>query len=261
MGHRNCDNCTRTRSAGRTSRAPTCSLSRYEEQPRPSTASPSKQHQAAQSRSSLAFCHPVFFSPRCGSPSTPIVDCALRLSPSLLARLLLLSAPLVGQPMTRTGGRPSASAASTEMAISPEEMARDARSVKIIRAARLLVDSEAEIIDDGAVAEVSGKILYAGPRSGLEQNLRTQGFAEVTEPTQDLGDVTLMPGRFRLDFVEVDSGLPLRLRSRSERGLSLLTDTQSRLLTTSIVLQVSSTAMFTWSWTQGARGRRLTFSS
>ena len=110
--------------------------------------------------------------------------------------------------MTRTGRQPPGPAAVTEVPISPEDMAKDARSVKIIRAARLLVDSEAEIINDGAVAEVSGKILYAGRWSGLNQHLRTHGLAEATEPMQDLGDVTLMPGKCQLQLVKADSGCP-----------------------------------------------------
>ena len=110
--------------------------------------------------------------------------------------------------MTRTGRQPPGAAAVTGVTISPEDMAKDARSVKIIRAARLLVDSEAEIINDGAVAEVSGKILYAGPWSGLNQHLRTHGLPEDTEAMQDLGDVTLMPGRCQLQLVEADSGCP-----------------------------------------------------
>ena len=87
-------------------------------------------------------------------------------------------------------------------------MALDASHVNIIRAARLLVDSEAEIIDDGAVAEVSGKILYAGSWSSVEQQLRTQGFSESTERMHNLGDVTLMPGRSYPELVQAHSGLP-----------------------------------------------------
>lgn len=126
--------------------------------------------------------------------------------------------------MTRSGIRGSASPKRTENAVSIQDMARDASNINIIRAARLLLDSEAEIIDDGAVAEVSGRILYAGSWSDLEQYLRTQGLSEVTEHVQNLGDVTLMPGWSHSPLHWGGSGQPVIMRSSPARDhLALLT--------------------------------------
>lgn len=58
-----------------------------------------------------------------------------------------------------------------------------------LRAARLLISSEHDILEDGLVIvdTESGKITYAGPWED-----RPVGDTDIT--IQDLGDVTLMPG-------------------------------------------------------------------
>jgi imidazolonepropionase-like amidohydrolase len=58
-----------------------------------------------------------------------------------------------------------------------------------LRAARLLISSEHDIIEDGLVIvdTESGKITYAGARED-----RPVGDTDIT--IEDLGDVTLMPG-------------------------------------------------------------------
>lgn len=57
------------------------------------------------------------------------------------------------------------------------------------RAARLLPNSAAEVIEGGVVVVRDGRIEKVGPWKDLEASL-----ADVT--VRDLGDVTLMPGLF-----------------------------------------------------------------
>lgn len=58
------------------------------------------------------------------------------------------------------------------------------------RAARLLPNSAAEVIEDGVVVVRDGKISNVGPWTDVKQGLEK----DVT--LRDLGNVTLMPGLF-----------------------------------------------------------------
>lgn len=60
----------------------------------------------------------------------------------------------------------------------------------ILRAARLLLDRSAEIIQDGVVIIDNGLITHAGPWGQIVNSIA------ISHEVRDLGDVTLMPGLF-----------------------------------------------------------------
>ena len=60
----------------------------------------------------------------------------------------------------------------------------------VLRAARLLVDSSSEIIEDGLVIINDGRITKAGSFDDLNSAVA------ISQEVRDLGDVTLMPGLF-----------------------------------------------------------------
>ena len=60
----------------------------------------------------------------------------------------------------------------------------------VLRAARLLIDSSSELIDDGLVIISHGRITKTGSFRSLN------GLVAISQEIRDLGDVTLMPGLF-----------------------------------------------------------------
>jgi imidazolonepropionase-like amidohydrolase len=60
----------------------------------------------------------------------------------------------------------------------------------VLRAARLLIDSSSELIEDGLVIINDGRITKAGSFRTLN------GLVAISQGIRDLGNVTLMPGLF-----------------------------------------------------------------
>lgn len=60
----------------------------------------------------------------------------------------------------------------------------------VLRAARLLIDSSSELIEDGLVIIDEGRIVKAGSFRSLN------GLVAISQEARDLGDVTLIPGLF-----------------------------------------------------------------
>jgi imidazolonepropionase-like amidohydrolase len=71
----------------------------------------------------------------------------------------------------------------------PSQFATSIMTV-VLRAARLLVDSSSELIEDGLVIINDGRITKADSFRNLK------GTVAISQEVRDLGDVTLMPGLF-----------------------------------------------------------------